>query len=177
MYVYYVVEEKTATQTTYMEEEGTVQSSKRHPHLTGTKSPVLTVSTHSHGFLQADSPSADEVTMATLGLKIGDRILIDAKSSRAKVRNISLSLSPTLSLSLSLLSHSLTHSPSLSHLLSHFPSHSLFSHPQNGTLCFGGTTKFAAGQWAGVELDEPTGKNDGSYKDIRYFTCKPKFGE
>ena len=28
-----------------------------------------------------------------------------------------------------------------------------------------------------MELDDAVGKNDGSLKGIRFFTCKPKFGE
>ena len=47
---------------------------------------------------------------------------------------------------------------------------------QHGTIRFGGITEFQPGQWAGIELDEPIGKNDGSYGGIRYFTCKSKFG-
>ncbi|XP_064460859.1 CAP-Gly domain-containing linker protein 1-like isoform X2 [Ornithodoros turicata] len=47
---------------------------------------------------------------------------------------------------------------------------------KTGTLQFLGPTEFAQGQWAGVELDEPVGKNDGSVAGRRYFSCRPKFG-
>nr|CAH8854581.1 unnamed protein product [Trichobilharzia regenti] len=45
-----------------------------------------------------------------------------------------------------------------------------------GILRYLGPTEFAVGEWAGVELDEPTGKNDGSVAGVRYFTCKPNYG-
>ena len=47
---------------------------------------------------------------------------------------------------------------------------------KTGTLRFLGPTDFAAGEWAGVELDAPIGKNDGTVGDRKYFECKPKFG-
>ncbi|XP_065841188.1 golgin subfamily A member 6-like protein 7 isoform X1 [Oscarella lobularis] len=36
--------------------------------------------------------------------------------------------------------------------------------------------KFAKGTWAGIELESPEGKNDGSVQGHRYFDCKPNFG-
>ena len=47
---------------------------------------------------------------------------------------------------------------------------------KTGTLRFLGPADFAAGEWAGVELDAPIGKNDGSVGDRKYFECKAKFG-
>ena len=55
--------------------------------------------------------------------------------------------------------------------------HSLLVYLQSGTVRFGGAIDFLGGQWAGIELDDAVGKNDGSLKGIRFFTCKPKFGE
>lgn len=38
-----------------------------------------------------------------------------------------------------------------------------------GTIRFIGETKFAAGVWCGIELDDPIGKNDGSVQGVLYF--------
>ena len=35
---------------------------------------------------------------------------------------------------------------------------------------------FAPGLWAGIELDEPAGKNNGSVDGILYFNCPPNYG-
>ncbi|KFP71891.1 Centrosome-associated protein 350, partial [Acanthisitta chloris] len=52
----------------------------------------------------------------------------------------------------------------------------LVSQVQPGTLRFKGLTKFAKGFWAGVELDEPEGNNNGTYDGIKYFECEDRHG-
>ena len=43
---------------------------------------------------------------------------------------------------------------------------------KNGIIRFIGPTKFAKGTWIGIELDDPTGKNNGSKDGVEYFKCK-----
>ena len=45
-----------------------------------------------------------------------------------------------------------------------------------GTLEFCGPVRFSGGTWAGVELDEPEGKNDGTVDGVTYFSCEDSFG-
>ncbi|XP_056001976.1 CAP-Gly domain-containing linker protein 1-like isoform X38 [Ostrea edulis] len=52
----------------------------------------------------------------------------------------------------------------------------LVSGTKTGTLRYVGSTDFAKGDWAGVELDEKQGKNDGAVSGKRYFECRPMFG-
>mmetsp|Transcript_48185 Transcript_48185/g.111661 ORF Transcript_48185/g.111661 Transcript_48185/m.111661 type:complete len:527 (-) Transcript_48185:100-1680(-) len=42
---------------------------------------------------------------------------------------------------------------------------------KKGTVRFIGPTKFASGEWIGVELDKEVGMHDGMVLGIRYFTC------
>lgn len=37
-----------------------------------------------------------------------------------------------------------------------------------GILQYLGETKFAPGNWCGVQLDEPSGKNDGTVEGVQY---------
>ncbi|RZF41836.1 hypothetical protein LSTR_LSTR005298 [Laodelphax striatellus] len=55
---------------------------------------------------------------------------------------------------------------------------SVLIRPSNasGVVAFVGPTEFAAGTWIGVDLDAPTGKNDGVVKGVRYFEARPKHG-
>ncbi len=46
-----------------------------------------------------------------------------------------------------------------------------------GTIRFlGRCDALPAGYWAGIELDAPTGKNDGEVKGVRLFTCAAMHG-
>ena len=47
---------------------------------------------------------------------------------------------------------------------------------QSGVLRYCGPTEFAPGVWAGIELDEPAGKNDGTVGGVSYFKCSAKYG-
>ncbi|XP_044171153.1 CAP-Gly domain-containing linker protein 1-like [Acropora millepora] len=47
---------------------------------------------------------------------------------------------------------------------------------KHGVVRYVGDTGFAKGKWAGVELDEPLGKNDGAVAGTRYFQCEPMYG-
>ncbi|XP_051508871.1 centrosome-associated protein 350 isoform X4 [Myxocyprinus asiaticus] len=52
----------------------------------------------------------------------------------------------------------------------------LVSNIQPGTLRFKGQTNFANGFWAGVELDNPEGSNNGTYNGVVYFECRDNHG-
>jgi hypothetical protein len=48
--------------------------------------------------------------------------------------------------------------------------------PTAGHVRFVGETQFAAGEWVGVELEIPHGRNDGSVRGERYFSCAERYG-
>lgn len=47
---------------------------------------------------------------------------------------------------------------------------------RTGTVQYVGSIHVAEGAWLGIELQEPTGKNDGSVRGERYFDCPPHHG-
>ncbi|KAI9665660.1 MAG: hypothetical protein M1821_003594 [Bathelium mastoideum] len=51
-----------------------------------------------------------------------------------------------------------------------------FSKGRRALIRFLGRTHFADGDWVGVELDDASGKNDGSVKGERYFDCEMGHG-
>ncbi|XP_046474834.1 CAP-Gly domain-containing linker protein 1 isoform X1 [Neodiprion pinetum] len=86
--------------------------------------------------------------------------------------NLSKSISPSLNTSTTSLS-------SVSHRELRLGERVIVSSSQGskaGILRFMGTTEFANGEWCGIELDDPVGKNDGSVGEKRYFECRPKHG-
>ncbi|KAL4874677.1 dynein associated protein-domain-containing protein [Aspergillus karnatakaensis] len=47
---------------------------------------------------------------------------------------------------------------------------------RQATVRYIGATSFADGEWIGVELNDDSGKNDGSVQGERYFDCEPGYG-
>ena len=47
---------------------------------------------------------------------------------------------------------------------------------RRGVLHYIGKPDFAQGEWAGIVLDRPEGKNNGSVQGVRYFSCDDGYG-
>lgn len=52
----------------------------------------------------------------------------------------------------------------------------LLNDGRSAIVRFIGNLHFTTGEWVGVELENSTGKNDGSAKGERYFECAPGHG-
>lgn len=48
--------------------------------------------------------------------------------------------------------------------------------PLFGRVAFIGSVHFKDGQWIGIVLDEPKGKNNGTVQGQKYFECKDNYG-
>ncbi|KAJ0390783.1 hypothetical protein P43SY_011163 [Pythium insidiosum] len=46
----------------------------------------------------------------------------------------------------------------------------------SGVIKFIGPVHYSSGDFVGVALDEPVGKNDGTVKGVTYFSCPPSHG-
>ncbi|ETL91765.1 hypothetical protein F441_10065 [Phytophthora nicotianae CJ01A1] len=51
-----------------------------------------------------------------------------------------------------------------------------FGAGKTGVVRFVGETDFASGEWVGIELERPEGKNNGELNGRVYFTCAPNHG-
>jgi dynactin 1 len=51
-----------------------------------------------------------------------------------------------------------------------------YSDGRQGVIRFIGSTHFSTGLWVGIELDDDSGKNDGTVQGQRYFECIPGHG-
>mmetsp|Transcript_10910 Transcript_10910/g.19271 ORF Transcript_10910/g.19271 Transcript_10910/m.19271 type:complete len:1080 (+) Transcript_10910:403-3642(+) len=47
---------------------------------------------------------------------------------------------------------------------------------KRGVIRYVGHTGFKTGEWIGVELEQPVGRNNGTVGDRTYFTCEPNHG-
>jgi len=45
-----------------------------------------------------------------------------------------------------------------------------------GKIAHLGTTQFATGEWIGIILDEPKGRNNGTVNGVTYFNCEANYG-
>ncbi|XP_015603159.1 restin homolog isoform X2 [Cephus cinctus] len=111
---------------------------------------------------------------------LSDAALAEAAASQKTPTSPSESTKGTLNKSMSpSLNTSTTSLSSVSHRDLRIGERVIVSSSQGsktGVLRFLGTTHFANGEFCGVELDDPLGKNDGSIDDIRYFEARPKHG-